>query len=130
MIKSNLFKFRNLSCRSYATADQSSIVLKHELPSEQRNRKYFLAKSKIDEAKALIKENPVEWTPTKLAKKFDVSVPIIQAHVSLPSKSLIRVCFSSISSYSFEKTFFYSFPFPFSSIFSHLPRIFDKLIKI
>jgi len=78
-----------LGCgRSYSSI--GPVVLTHELPQDQINRKYYLPKSQIVQAKSLIKENPIEWTPTKLAQRFDVPIPVIQAHVHLPTRRMIR----------------------------------------
>lgn len=75
---------------SRMVSTSSPLILKHSLPREQTERICFLERSKVKKAKGLIRENPVSWTPKKLASYFKVPVSVVQAHVPRPTKRVLK----------------------------------------
>jgi len=73
-----------LDYRSYAT--QSASVAFHRLSPEHVSRVIALPDEQRKEAIKLIIEDPVDWTPSKLATRFGVTTALIRATVPRPSR--------------------------------------------
>ena len=87
-------KTTTCNSRSYATP-AGALVVSHA-HEESTLVKHF-PKEKIREAKALIQQDSVKWTPGRLAEHFGVPKSVIRATVPLPTKKLWKVCWIQLS---------------------------------